>query len=160
MKDTLRLVGIPTIVSETERQTDIPNDAISHCRKDSPTDVEYPPEPMDTGQDQRTVEGEDTLKLVDENQTIGETTKAVGTDQAIAESPPIAGYRILMGRNSKEKKTPPLLKGESTEGVIKTIDYTEQLRPGPEESYASFAFRHKRQNSKCSLKRIHLFSQK
>ena len=50
-----------------------------------------------------------------------------------------------MVRKSKERKTPPPLKGRGTEGVTKKTDYTEQLQPGPEESYASFAFRRKRQ---------------
>ena len=89
---------------------------------------------MGIDQDQRTVEGEDTLKLVDVNLTIGETTKAVGTDQAMAENPPRAGYRILLGRTSKRTKATPLLKRESTGDMIKTTDDTGQQQPEPEES--------------------------
>ena len=149
-------MGIPTIVSETERQTDIPkdapHDAISHCHKDPPKDVEDQPEVMDTGKDQRIVEEEDTLKLVDGNQPIGETTKAVGTDQEIAKNLPIARYQILMGQKSRKRKTPPPQEGESTEGVVKTT--------GSEESFTSFVFRHKRKFEVFAIKRTHPFSQR
>jgi hypothetical protein len=105
---------------------------------------------MGIDRDQRTVRSEDTLKPVDVNLVISnKTAKAVDTHQAIGENSPPAGHRIMLGKNSKMRRATPPLAKESTGNMPKTMtDNTGHQHLEPEEGYASFVLRHKRQYEK------------
>ena len=102
MEDTLRPVGIHTIVSETAELVGIHQNAhderAPHSCKNAPTNVEGLPESVSTNRAQITLSIEDTLKPVDVYTAVGETVKPVGTHQAETEGTPRVTYLNLLGR--------------------------------------------------------------